>query len=773
MARAAQEKIYADFSGGYLTEGNLLSYPENAASELSNFDLKENGSIQRRLGMGFEASASKTLEADRPNLIPAVNTFKWNNVNGVSSEELIVIQTGARLDFYSALTDGITDQAVAYPSITLTPVSGNSSDDVYVSDISAASGAGVLFIAGRYITPSYLQVSGSSVVRVPIDMKIRDFEIWKEGEFELDGTSLAGEVRQSTMSAYHQYNMYNQGWPDIRDKRPFTGVGEDTTYIALFDNAGGDVFSGFPLLETFNRHGYYPTTANLFHTYQQGAGNTTLKQRAYDIEQLDPGYDGNTKTARGHSILTAFSRRREGKGSNNINIWETTSTKFRPEAVAFYAGRVWYAGTQGKGFSSEVYFSQVIGNDLSNAGLCMQDADPTAEVVNELVATDGGVLSIDEMGKVYAMRQFSSSLVLITSEGAWAISGAGDNASFTADSFSVKKITDKAAVSAASIVEAKDSIFYLGTTAIYIMSENEVGYLAVKDVSSDKVKTFYQSLSTAQKSFVFSVYDAGQDRVFWYYPSTVDISSEPVPIIDEALYLDISLGAYGRYTLSATSAAIPRSAVGLDINTVLVQVDTVVAGASGTVVANGVEVCQTIERIIPDRSSVKFLVIEDNGVGNKTYRFADYRDTKFKDFDTAFVSTVNTGFDSLGDIMRKTKKAPVCIFHLERTEDGFELNPDDIDGLELQLKNQSSCLVSYKWDWGDKPFSNQFQAYRLLKNYTPSGTGDAFNYDRAVATSKNRLRGRGTSIGFSITSEEEKDLRLLGYGVLFTVGDMI
>jgi len=773
MARAAQEKIYADFSGGYLTEGNLLSYPENAASSLSNFDLKENGSIQRRLGMGYEASASKTMDADKPNLIPAVNTFKWDNVNGVSSEELLVIQTGTRLDFYDAKTDGITDQPVAAPSLYLTAVSGNSIDDVYVSNISAASGAGVLFIAGRFITPSYLQFSSGTVTRVPIDMKIRDFEIWKEGEFELDGTSLAGERRQPTMTAYHQYNMYNQGWPDIRDRIPYSGVGEASVWIAQFDSPGGDVFQGFPLYETFARKGYYPTTANLYHTYQQGAGNSTVKQRAYDIEQLAPGYDGNTKTARGHSILSAFSRKREGKGSDNINRFETTFTNFRPESVAFYAGRVWYAGTQGKGFSSEVYFSQVIGNELGNAGKCLQEADPTAEVINELVATDGGVLSIDEMGKVYAMRQFSSSLVLITSEGAWAISGAGDNASFTADSFSIKKITDKAAVSSSSIVEAKDSIFYLGTTAIYSMSENEVGYLAVIDVSSQRIKTFYQELSTIQKSFVFSVYDAGQDRVFWHYPSVVDIATEPVPIMDEALYLDLSLGAYGRYTFSASAAAIPRAAIGLDVNTMLTKTDTVVAGAAGTVVVNGTPVVQTIERSIPDRSSIKFLIVEDNGVGNKTYRFADYRDTTFKDFDVSFESSVITGFDSLGDIMRKTKKAPVCIFHLERTEDGFELNPEDVEGIELQLKNQSSCLVSYKWDWGDRPYSNEFQAYRLLKNYTPSGTGDTFEYDRSVATSKNRLRGRGTSLGFSITSEEEKDLRLLGYGILFTLRDNI
>jgi hypothetical protein len=123
--------------------------------------------------------------------------------------------------------------------------------------------------------------------------------------------------------------------------------------------------------------------------------------------------------------------------------------------------------------------------------------------------------------------------------------------------------------------------------------------------------------------------------------------------------------------------------------------------------------------------------------------------------------------------MRHTKKAPVCIIHMERTETGFELNPEDLEGEELQLVNQSGALFGYKWDWGEGAYTNPFQAYRLLKNYTPSDISDTFEYDRAVSTSRTRLRGRGTSLGFQIKSDGSKDLRLLGYGILFTLRDTI
>lgn len=768
MARAAQQKVYADFSGGYITEGSKLSYPENAASELLNFDLKENGSVQRRLGLGFEASNSMPMPTARVGIEPAVNTFKWEGVGGDALTTIAVLQLGDRLDFYLLKEDGITDSPLL-DSITIPKAAASSiatADLVYQTNMRVASGSGKLFVVSKYIDPCYLTIdlNTGAVTRTVIDIKIRDFEVWKEGQYDpYTGASIAGEVRQGTLTGYHEYNLGNQGWPRITE----------TCDVSNDENTTHNFHTNVPISYTKSTVGFYPDTSELMHQFQNGGGEGARHQLCYNPWKLVSDYKGNTKAARGHNILEYFAQKREGRGAGAADhVSETEYTDYRPTAVAFYAGRVWFSGTQGSRYSSEVTYSQILTGAVSKVGNCYQEADPTAEVVNELIATDGGVLSIEEMGTVYNMTQFGSALLLITSNGVWAISGEGEIASFSATSFSITKVSDKAALSNNSITEAKDSVYFLGTTAIYQIGRNEVGTLGVTDISSATIKTFYQELSTAQKSFVFSLHDEGQNRVIWYYPSEVDILAEPVPIIDKALYLDLSLAAFGKYEHKVSSASNPRAGIPVDISSVT-SLTARVVNQGIPVLAGGVEVMQTSKYAIPDRSSIKILIVEDTGAANKTYRFADYRDTSFKDLGIAFPSSLETGFDALGDIMRKTKQAPKIIFHLERTETGFIVDPLDADGLELLYKNQSGCLVSYKWDWGELPYGRQFQAYKLSKNYTPSGLGDTLKYDRSVATSTTRLRGRGTSLGFKIESEEGKDLKLLGYGLLYTASARI
>ena len=748
MARQSQEKIYANFSGGFVTEGNILSYPENAASEFFNFDLKQNGSISRRLGLTVESTVPVSLPASESVNPAASNIFKWSNVNGDPDLSIMVVQVGRRLDFFTLLEEDITSQ-VAAPSVFLTPSFGSVLSNVYDNDLSAASGAGVIFIAGRHIDPSYLKYDefAGTVSVTPIDIEIRDFKVWKEGEFTGD-ISLAGEVRQSSMSGYHQYNLFNQGWPDVRDAEPFNDVGEAFAQVAVDDEPSHGSVQLKPALDTFNTLGFFPTTADAFHTYQTGGGTSIRTQTSYQPFNLINAYQGNTKAGRGHSILKAFNRIREGKSNTNLLASETELTLSRPESVAFYAGRVWYAGTRGDGFSSEVYFSQILENKLERAGKCLQEADPTAEIINELVATDGGVLSIEEMGQVYSMQQFGTSLVFMTSQGVWSVSGEGEDSSFTATGFSIRKVSDKESVSNNAIVKAKDSLLYLGKSAIYALSQNELGILQAQDISSGKIKTFFQALSTAQKTFGFSVYDEGNDRVYWYYPSEVDILTNPIPIVDKALFLDLPLQAFGKYELSTGSASLLRGGLSVDINTVISSSNNMqIAGVD--MVINGVQVAEDNNQTIPDRSSVKLFtqVASD-------YVFADFRVESFTDFGTSYNSELETGFDSLGDVMRAAKKGPRAVFHMER--DG-----DSVAGV---YDNNSGALVSYSWDWVDSVYGNVFQAYRV-----PTATED----QGSVSTSKTRLKGKGTSLGFKIESELGKPLNLLGYGILFTSRDTI
>ena len=109
------------------------------------------------------------------------------------------------------------------------------------------------------------------------------------------------------------------------------------------------------------------------------------------------------------------------------------------------------------------------------------------------------------------------------------------------------------------------------------------------------------------------------------------------------------------------------------------------------------------------------------------------------------------------------KQIPYIFFYFEKTEDGFTPSGDD-----LIFKNQSSCKVQAQWGWSNSAangkWGKEFQAYRILRNYTPSGAADAYDSGESMVVTKNKLRGSGKSISLYIKSEQGKDMNLLGWG---------
>ena len=97
--------------------------------------------------------------------------------------------------------------------------------------------------------------------------------------------------------------------------------------------------------------------------------------------------------------------------------------------------------------------------------------------------------------------------------------------------------------------------------------------------------------------------------------------------------------------------------------------------------------------------------------------------------------------------------------------------------MNLVLNNQSSCKVQAQWNWSDSTSSgkwgNEFQAYKLLRNYVPTGVSDTFDYGDKVIVTKNKLRGSGKTLSLYIKSEEGKDMKLLGWGTPVTVSDVV
>ena len=827
MTRQSVTKAYANFSEGLVTEANKLAYPENAAIDMDNMDLNEDGSVQRRAGLRFDGVVVNPLAVtSNPLANTATTVHKWKAVNGDPSINIAVIQTASQLDFYYIRDDEMLATKAADP-ITLVPA--ESSDVattllVEQTPISVASGGGRLYVVGKYIDPIVLEFTDPREMEPPLEkwdegkveetsltLKIRDFEIAGEGEFFEDvsieiaepgayglpyGTgefeektySLAGEIKQGYCFGAQFYNLANQGWPSkIGYTNPLTDefiddgiLREDDAYLST-GTTGGSPFKGKPAKETFEIEaiGFYPTTQDLYHSYQYGGGTSVTQQTAYNPYLIDNNYTGTTPSPRGRLIKDAFNIVRKAQGiqpkthifpedpmRDNGFLDETIKAATRPTTVAFYAGRVWYAGLEGKRFTNNLYFTQIIGDTLQKAEKCYQEADPTAEEIHDLIATDGGVIGLEEVGKILGIAPIGPSLVVIADNGVWAISGDGDFTSFKADTFTVRKITDQGASSIGSISFAKDVIYYWGDTSIVGVLTGPQGGISAQDISSTKIKELYQQIAGVSKETSFSIFDEGSNKIFWFYADDLDPAFDNFhgKAFNKVLYWDISLGAFGKYSLAIQPNTLIVDAISANLLNLLTIEDPITDGGVQVTVDTD-PLVSTTESFVSERSSIKLLTIVGNALDGFDYRFSDFSDiVTFTDWDNAYSSFIESGFDSLGDILGKAKKAPLIQIHFERTEDGFTF---DSELEEYSLDNQSSCLASYGWDWEESPYSNQFQAYKLLRVYNPLSSEDTFDYDQTIISTRNRIRGRGISLGLRFESEAGKDFRLLGYGILY------
>jgi len=844
MATQVASKVYADFTGGLVTEANKLSYPDNAMSAMSNFDINENGSVQRRPGLRFDNGDPVAFPTDLglPVADVATNAFRWKAVNGDPSLNIAVVQIGDKLSFYFLEDNQITNrQAAADYTLqpTLKPSASTTTPELRKkAAIQATSGGGKLYIAGAYIDPHAMTFSPStnptvsevgSVRAKLINIQIRDFEVVGDGEPDITGEvevlstgarqpitfNVAGRKKQILVTGQHAYNLANQGWPyEDGPNSPSQNVPVESLTIlpeegrlseAKTEVMNGSSFStasgqGSALRETFITQWRYPTVNETFHAYQNGGGDTATKQTAFQAALMNDFYTGSTPAARGRLIKEAFYLERKALGTFGANFGEigkaifgffTTSSTVhlddyasfqevmtydelkksdvRPETIAFYAGRVWYAGVSDGEYSNNIYFSQVIDDDISRAGRCYQDADPTAEDVNQLVATDGGMFNIEEVGKIYRIYPVGPSLAVVADNGVWVISGDGEASSFTATSYSIRKVTDQGATSKNSIAFAKDSIFYWSVSGISAITTDQTGLMRATDITSSKIKSLYLNTSRLAKTTAFSIYDEGVNRILWFFRDVEEAQYEDLvgKVYNKILYFDMNLAAFGVYDISITPDILPVSAINADILSTVSVIDFVTANGA-TVTADGTAVTVSTEIVVPDRSSIKLLTLVREE-GEWFYRFSDFSDfIEFKDWGNNYTSFLETGFDSLGDVIAEAKRAPVLVTHFLKTETGFDDNPDVLDTDELVYKNPSSCLLKYFWDWGTSGNVTSTQAYRLTKNYTPLANQDSFNYNRDVISTRHRVRGRGTSLGLRIESEEGKDLKLLGIGVVFT-----
>src|SRR5512139_3617904 len=103
MPRQASVAVENSFIKGLVTESTGLNFPENACTETFNCVFEPDGSVERRLGFGYEANSVNNA-AVVENVV--LNSYVWKNVNGDGGLSLVVGQIGSTITF--ARTDGVS-----------------------------------------------------------------------------------------------------------------------------------------------------------------------------------------------------------------------------------------------------------------------------------------------------------------------------------------------------------------------------------------------------------------------------------------------------------------------------------------------------------------------------------------------------------------------------------------------------------------------------------------------------------------------------------------
>ncbi len=295
----------------------------------------------------------------------------------------------------------------------------------------------------------------------------------------------------------------------------------------------------------------------------------------------------------------------------------------RPTAAAFFAGRAWYAGVPNAALGSALFFSQVVEVD-SQYGKCYQVADPTDENISDLVATDGGVLRIPEMGRVLRLLPYSNFLLVFASNGVWQI-GPGSSGYFTANSYSVRKLTDVGCESARSVVLGEEVPCYWGRSGIFcFVQDSNSGFLVAQSLTRDKIDNFYKAIDEADRKDASGDWDEVNKRIVWTYHETNEDDEEEY----KALCFDVKFGAFTPWLF------------GVAVHDIFTTTDT----------------------LSSEVSALRFICTTDFG----TTQVAKATSLTFQDFGTTpYVAYMVTGYDTAQSPTRY-KYAPVITSFMKR-----------------------------------------------------------------------------------------------------------
>lgn len=756
MARAEANKLYRTFVKGLVTEASPLTYPEDTSYNELNTILSRKGSRTRRLGQAYDVG-DIIPEAEVTDFTKAQNEFVWKAVGRYPNLNFLSIQRDDIVYFL----DLSNDSAQKTFTVDLKDYVRAGVDPSTVGDnlIQMASGQGFLYIVSKDTDPIYVSydIDSDDITIYRITILIRDFDGLKDG--------LNNDEEPTTLTKEHHYNLMNQGWlygSSSTETFSSTSFGDytlsprmDIFNIYPSESALEQTITSFsqasptdsPIFKFHSVLGKYPGNNKQWWVARAEADDSEKGIKAGDFlpDVLDKLFSGNNRAPRGHFILNAFKKDRSSlSGVSNLSVDETPS---RPEAIAFFSGRVWY------GAGSTVYFSQILDSKSADkSGLCYQEADPTAEDISDLIASDGGVVPIPEIDKITRLIPLANGVLVFSLNGVWFISG-GDSA-FSATGIAVDKISSIGTKCPLAATEVDGTLFWWSDTGIQAMQQasGQFGPIPGKfgntNISEQTVQTLYNAIPEIGKICAKVSFDPRTNRLLWLFNDEYDNKYR----YNKCLLYDLTLQAFFLWEFGQIENGPVVTGIYNDVGETFSENSVEVYSAGVPVVTDsGDPVVVDGDFVNYAPSNIKYLInIPAQGMNiseTTDETFADW--VAFDATGVGYESFVETGYELMNDAMR-TKQAIYVFTHFRR-------------------EDNSSCKMTAKWDWSTSAFSNRWsteiESYR--ERIRPdNSTADLTAFE--VVTTKNKVRGHGKAVQFKFgTSEIGKNFQLLGWSVAY------
>ena len=725
--QAGQDEQFT-FVAGLNTEASYFTFPKNTWKDGDNVIPYISGKIGKRRAVDLEsdwALTSRSITTAQRNTW-AFTSGKWTAIAGDGDLNFIVSQVGRYVYFYP---DTPVSPSLNVKSFTIdlnTYLCSGNTNTIGTAPIKCVSAQGRLLITCRDIDPIIVTYTAStdSISVSAVTIKIRDFEGVNDG--------LAVDQHPSTLSDSHKYNLLNQGWDSTKW----------TNYYGFW--------------------AYYPSNAQSWVYGKDSLDN-------FDRELLNKQDFGTSPAPKGRYVLDAFNQDRATvSGITGLAIVKETT---RPKVGTFFAGRAFFAGIESTTYGSTVFFSQVA-VDATKYGLCHQNADPTAEVLSDLVDSDGGVIPIQDCGEIVDILNMDNGVVVLATNGVWTITGTS-NIGFSATGYEVKKVSSLGCAGQQSVVDVEEGILFWGYSGICSIGKDNVGALQISSITDLNIKSLYSGIPSLAKQFASGGYNAADKVVYWLYNRNLDTDDDTFPYQKtNILALDVRLNAF--YTLSfSDSQSLP---VILDVVVTKETLNqsntfTVIDASSNNVIdSSSNQVTATIVSNVAGSKQWKFQTLVPSG-SNYEITFSDFLNernapNKWRDWynynstGVTYSSYLLTGYNFAPNGPSKRKQSQYITVYMERTETGFDASYNDL--------NSSSCTMQTRWDFTDSANANKWDAgqevYRHTRMYIPSTTD--FDDGYPVVITRNKIRGRGRALQLKFTANEDYDMRILGWSNL-------